>query len=85
MLLTALHEITMSSLLYGPRSSTLAVVVLNHQELGQVGPTAALSVLLTLLVLVPAVPILVIMRRLRITRAAAQVTEPRSRAVVDAG
>ena len=32
--LTALHEVTMSSLLYGPGSETLAVVVLNSQELG---------------------------------------------------
>ena len=63
--LTALHEITMSSLLYGPRSQTLAVVVLNHQELGQVGPTAAISVLLTLVLLVPAVPLLMIIRRLQ--------------------
>ena len=39
---TALHEVTMSSLLYGPRSETIAVVVLNNQELGAVGPTAAL-------------------------------------------
>ena len=44
----------MSSLLYGPGSETLAVVVLNSQELGRIGPTAALSVLLTLLVAVPA-------------------------------
>jgi iron(III) transport system permease protein len=52
--LTALHEVTMSSLLYGPGSETLAVIVLNSQELGRVGPTAALSILLTLLVAVPA-------------------------------
>jgi iron(III) transport system permease protein len=52
--LTALHEVTMSILLYGPGSETLAVVVLNSAELGQVGQTAALSVLLTLLLLVPA-------------------------------
>ena len=44
--LTALHEVTMSSLLYGPGSETLAVVVLNSEELGRIGPTAALSVLL---------------------------------------
>ena len=44
----------MSSLLYGPGSETLAVVVLNSQELGRIGPTAALSVLLSLLVAVPA-------------------------------
>lgn len=54
-LLTALHEVTMSSLLYGPGSETLAVVVLNSQELGGIGPTAALSVLVTALVAVPAV------------------------------
>lgn len=53
-LLTALHEVTMSALLYGPGSETLAVVVLNSEELGQVGQTAALSVLLTLLLVVPA-------------------------------
>jgi iron(III) transport system permease protein len=52
--LTSLHEVTMSSLLYGPGSETLAVVVLNSQELGRIGPTAALSVALTLLVAVPA-------------------------------
>jgi iron(III) transport system permease protein len=52
--LTALHEVTMSSLLYGPGSETLAVVVLNSQELGRIGPSAALSVVLFLLVAVPA-------------------------------
>jgi iron(III) transport system permease protein len=52
--LTGLHEVTMSSLLYGPGSETLAVVVLNTEELGQIGPTAALSVVLTVLVAVPA-------------------------------
>ena len=52
--LTALHEVTMSSLLYGPGGETLAVIVLNAQELGRVGPSAALSVVLALLVAVPA-------------------------------
>ncbi len=52
--LTALHEVTMSSLLYGPGSETLAVVVLNSQELGRIGPTAALSGVLTALVALPA-------------------------------
>jgi iron(III) transport system permease protein len=52
--LTALHEVTMSSLLYGPGSETLAVIVLNSAELGRIGPTAALSVVLTVLVTVPA-------------------------------
>lgn len=53
--LTALHEVTMSSLLYGPGSETFAVIVLNSEELGRIGPTAALSVVLGLLVAVPAV------------------------------
>ena len=41
------HELTMSSLLYAPGSETLAVVVLNLAQLGDVGATAALAVLLT--------------------------------------
>ena len=53
---SALHEVTMSSLLYGPTSQTLAVAVLNSQELGAVGATAALSVVLTALLLVAAIP-----------------------------
>ncbi len=52
--LTALHEVTMSTLLYGPDSETFAVVVLNSEELGRVGATAALSVILTVLLVVPA-------------------------------
>jgi iron(III) transport system permease protein len=54
--LTALHEVTMSSLLYSFGNETLAVAVLNRQELGDVGTTAALSVLLTALVLLVALP-----------------------------
>ena len=46
----------MSSLLYSTRSQTLAVVVLNSQELGDVGRTAALSVLLTILLLAAVLP-----------------------------
>ena len=33
-----LHEVTMSSLLYGPGTATLAVVVLNLQQLGRPRP-----------------------------------------------
>ncbi|MDQ3663543.1 MAG: ABC transporter permease subunit [Actinomycetota bacterium] len=62
---TALHEVTMSALLYGPGSETLAVVVLNSQELGRIGPTAALSVLLTGLMAAAAVPLWLAARRLR--------------------
>jgi iron(III) transport system permease protein len=63
---TALHEVTMSSLLYGPGSETLAVVVLNSQELGRIGPTAALSVVLTLLIAAAALPLWLLVRRLRL-------------------
>jgi iron(III) transport system permease protein len=63
---TAMHEVTMSSLLYGPGTETLAVVVLNSADLGQVQNTAALAVLVTLVVLVPALPIGLLVRRLRI-------------------
>jgi iron(III) transport system permease protein len=63
--LTALHEVTMSSLLYGPGSETLAVIVLNSQELGRIGPTAALSVLLSLLVAGPALLLWSVVGRLR--------------------
>jgi iron(III) transport system permease protein len=54
----AFHELTMASLLYGPGSETYSVVVLNTQELGDVGTTAALACLLTAAVLVAAIPLL---------------------------
>jgi iron(III) transport system permease protein len=61
--LTALHEVTMSSLLYGPGSETLAVVVLNSADLGRVGVTSALSVTVTLLVVLPGTALWVLGRR----------------------
>ncbi|MCU1617681.1 MAG: transrane component of transporter [Frankiales bacterium] len=67
--LTGLHEVTMSSLLYGPGSETLAVVVLNTEELGQIGSTAALSVVLTVLVAVPALLLWPAVRGVRAWRA----------------
>ncbi len=53
----ALHELTMSSLLYGPTTATLAVVVLNLQQLGDPTQTAALAVLVTVLVGVVSLPL----------------------------
>ena len=53
----ALHELTMSSLLYGPGSATLAVIVLNIQQLGDPTISAALAVLLTGIVAIAAVPL----------------------------
>ncbi len=55
--LFALHELTMSSLLYGPGSATLAVVVLNIQQLGDPTVSAALAILLTLIVALAATPL----------------------------
>ncbi len=54
----AIHEVTMSSLLYGPGSATLAVVVLNLQQLGDSGLTAALAVILALIVALVSLPLL---------------------------
>ncbi len=53
-----IHEVTMSSLLYGPGSATLAVVVLNLQQYGDYGLTAALAVVLALIVAVAGLPLL---------------------------
>ncbi len=59
----ALHEITISSLLYGPGSATLAVTVLNLRQLGDPTVTAALAVLLTVGVGATAIPIVALSRR----------------------
>ena len=40
----------MSALLYGPGSETLAVVILNLRQIGDVTVTAAMAVMLTLVV-----------------------------------
>jgi iron(III) transport system permease protein len=61
--LFALHELTMSSLLYGPRTATLSVVVLNAQQLGDPTVTAALAVLLVGLIAVVGVPVAILGRR----------------------
>jgi iron(III) transport system permease protein len=60
--LTALHEVTISSLLYSTHSETVAVALLNSQELGDIGQTAALSVSLTALVLLAALPMAALLR-----------------------
>ncbi len=58
----AFGELTMSSLLYGPGTSTMAVVVLNLQQLGDVPVAAALAVVLTVPVLLMVLPIAAIPR-----------------------
>lgn len=56
--LFGLHELTMSSLLYGPGTDTLAVVTLNVQQLGDITVTSSLAVLLTVPGVLAAVPLL---------------------------
>jgi iron(III) transport system permease protein len=56
--LFGLHELTMSSLLYGPGTATLAVVTLNIQQLGDITVTAALAVILTVPGIAAAIPLL---------------------------
>lgn len=53
--LTAMHELTVSSLLYAPGTETIAVVVLNAELAGDIATTAAIAAILTLIILVPAV------------------------------
>jgi iron(III) transport system permease protein len=48
----------MSSLLYGPGSATLAVVVLNLQQLGEPNLTAALAIVLALILVLTSLPLL---------------------------
>lgn len=59
----ALHELTMSALLYGPGTQTLAVVILNLNQVGDIRATAALAVLLTLASLLVAAAGLLLRRR----------------------
>ncbi|MBA2719393.1 MAG: iron ABC transporter permease [Chloroflexi bacterium] len=61
--LFAFHELTMSALLYGPRTATLSVVVLNAQQLGDPTVSAALAALLVGLIGVIAVPLVLVTRR----------------------
>lgn len=58
----ALHEVTISILLYGPTSATLSVAILNLQQLGDPTVTAALALLLTGLVGVACLPLLALRR-----------------------
>lgn len=56
--LIAFHELTMSSLLYGPGTDTVAVAVLNLQQLGDVPVSSALAVILTVPLVVAAAAVL---------------------------
>jgi iron(III) transport system permease protein len=60
--LFAFHELTMSTLLYGPGSETLAVVILNLRQLGDVTVTSAMAVMLMALVVVAFAPVWLVRR-----------------------
>jgi iron(III) transport system permease protein len=62
-LVFATHELTMSSILYGPGSQTLAVVVLGQQQLGQIGATSALALILSVPPLIAALALAGVRRR----------------------
>lgn len=66
--LFGIHELTMSSLLYGPGSQTLAVVILNLNQLGDVTVTSALAVALTVIVLGLSLVLLLVRSRVRVLR-----------------
>lgn len=66
--LIAFHEVTMSSLLYGPGTDTLAVAILNLQQLGDVPVSSALAVILTVPALLATVPLLFVRKQTLVTR-----------------
>ena len=57
--LFAVHELTMSVLLFGPGSETLATVILNLRQLGDSAATAALAVTMTVAVVTLGAPLIV--------------------------
>jgi iron(III) transport system permease protein len=61
--LFALHELTMSSLLHRPGNETLAVVILDYQQIGDPTVTAALAVMLATAVGAAAALLLLVRRR----------------------
>lgn len=52
--LFAVHELTMSSLLYGPATKTFAVAVLDAEQAGEVALTAALAIVVTAITVIVA-------------------------------
>ncbi len=58
----AINEVTISTLLYGPHATTLAVSIVNLQQLGDPTVTAALAVVLTAIVGLAALGLLLLRR-----------------------
>lgn len=67
----AVQEVTMSGILYGPGSETFAAVILNQQDLGSDGATAALALTMTVPLLVIGLLLSAGRRRLNSPEAAA--------------
>ena len=63
--IAAFHELTMSTILYGPGTETFAVVIMNSQDLGGTGATAALALVLTVPVVAVAALVAAVARRSR--------------------
>lgn len=72
--LLAIHELTMSSLLYGPSTATFAVTVLDAEQAGNLALTAALAVVVT--AITAAAALLVALARRRAASAAFAVSVP---------
>ncbi|MBT8215643.1 MAG: ABC transporter permease subunit [Acidimicrobiia bacterium] len=64
----AVHELTISSLLHGPGTETLAVVILDYQQIGDPTATAALAVVLAGVVGAVALPLVWLQRAWQGTR-----------------
>lgn len=62
--LLAIHELTMSSLLYGPSTATFAVTVLDAEQAGQLSLTAALALVVTGITLAGAIALARLRRRM---------------------
>ncbi|MBR7827045.1 iron ABC transporter permease [Actinospica sp. MGRD01-02] len=67
----AVQEVTMSGILYGPGSETFAAVILNQQDLGSDGATAALALTMTVPLLFIGLLLVAGRRRLRSPEAVA--------------
>lgn len=74
--LFGIHELTMSSLLYGPGTKTFAVEVLAAEEAGELALTAALAVLVTAITALVAAAVLLARSSRRIVAAEAGIEVP---------
>lgn len=74
--LLALHELTMSSLLYGPQTKTFAVEVLAAEDAGEAALTAALAIVVTAITMIVLVGVLLARPSRRVLASAAGIEVP---------